>query len=384
MPVRWLVWSAALVVGIVGGISLAAATSAPTPAEATPTIPSVPQAPNPRLDRGTRLSTVAPAFSLTDQFGRTVSLAAFRGKVVVLSFNDPRCTTICPLTTTALLEAKKLLGPAGANVQLLGVGANPEATSVKSVRDYSQAHGLLHKWLFLTGPLARMQRVWSAYAILAAVNHGSIDHTPATFVIDPQGRETRLFFTEMSYSSIHQLAQVLAHGIAADLPGHPRVRDKVSLAPIKLLGPRQHVTMPSAGGGGSVRLGPGHGPQLVLFFDTGENAVSNLTAGLEGLNRYAALNSVAPLVALDEGGVESSPTALPLFLYNLPGQLAYPVAIDASGRVADGYGVQNSPWLTLVSGSGKILWQYDVGANGWPSLNVLVSRVHAALARARG
>ena len=277
-----------------------------------------------------------------------------------------------------MLEAKQLLGPAAANVELIGVGANPHATGVKWVRDYSQAHGMLHKWLFLTGPLARMERVWQAYGIRAAVDNGTIDHTPATFVIDPQGRETRLFFTAMSYSSVHQLAQVLAHGIAADLPGHPRVRDKVSLAPIPLIGPRQHVTLPTATGGG-VPLGPGHGPQLLLFFDTWENEASRLTTNLEALNRYAALNSVAPLVAIDEGGVESSPTALPLFLYNLPGQLAYPVAIDRTGRVADGYAVQDSPWLTLVSGQGKILWSYDVAVQGWPSLSFLVSRVHAAL-----
>src|SRR5436190_7112789 len=148
MRFRWLVWSAALVVGIGGGLAIGAATQ--TSSEAAATIPRAPQVPNPRLDRGTRLSVVAPAFTLTDQFGKKVSLSSFRGKVAVVSFNDPLCTTICPLTTTALLEAKKLLGPAAADVELVGVGANSEATEVKWVRDYSQAHGMLHKWSFLT------------------------------------------------------------------------------------------------------------------------------------------------------------------------------------------------------------------------------------------
>ena len=251
---------------------------------------------------------------------------------------------------------------------------------MKWVRAYSQAHGMMRKWRFLTGSLPQMKRVWSSYGILAAAVQGTIDHTPATYIIDPQGRETRLFITLMSYSSVPQLAQVLARAMAAALPGHPQVRELTSLETIKLIGPRQHTTLPNANGGGTIRLGPGQGPHLVLFFNTWESEVSNLTAGLEMLNRYAALNSVAPLVAIDEAGVESSPTALPLFLYNVP-QLAYPVAIDESGRVADGYGVQNSPWLTLVSGSGRILWHYDVGDEGWPSLRSLVSQVHAALAR---
>src|SRR6202035_1562430 len=55
---------------------------------------------NPSLDPGTPLSGPAPDFTLTDQFGHSVSLHSFRGKVVVLAFNDSQCTTICPLTTT--------------------------------------------------------------------------------------------------------------------------------------------------------------------------------------------------------------------------------------------------------------------------------------------
>jgi cytochrome oxidase Cu insertion factor (SCO1/SenC/PrrC family) len=376
MSVRWLVWSAALVAGIAGGLAIGAVSQAST--QAAPTIPKIAQKPNPRLDRGTPLHTVAPAFTLTDQFGRDHSLSSFRGKVVVLSFNDPQCTTICPLTTTAMLEAKKRLGPAAADVQLLGVGANPEATSVKSVRDYSEAHGMIRKWLFLTGPLPRLKRVWSAYGIAAAVIAGAVDHTPATYVIDPEGRETRLYVSLMSYSSVPQLAQVLARGIAAALPSHPMVRSTTSLAPIKLLGPRKDITLEQPRGG-TVRLGPGHGPHLVVFFDSWDPGAA---ANLKRLSSYARLNSVAPLVAVDELNVEPS---LPSFLQFIgPLHLQYPIAIDPDGRVADGYGVKDSPWLTLVSGSGKILRRYDVATDGWPSTQKLVSRVHSALAHVRG
>ena len=108
---------------------------------------------NPVLDPGTPLSKPAPDFKLTDQFGRSVSLRSFRGKVVLLAFNDPVCTTVCPLTTTAMVEAKALLGAAGSDVQLVGVAANPTATGVKWVRAYSQAHQMMHQWRFLTGSL---------------------------------------------------------------------------------------------------------------------------------------------------------------------------------------------------------------------------------------
>ena len=111
------------------------------------------------------------------------------------------------------------------------------------------------------------------------------------------------------------------------------------------------MTLPRAGGG-SVRLGPGSGAHLVLFFDTWETEVTDLAQQLEALNRYQAAakrQGLPPLVAIDEAGVEASPQALPRFLRSLPHPLSYPVAVDPSGSVADGYRVQDSPWLELVS-----------------------------------
>ena len=377
---RWLLLGVALAAGIGAGVALAIRGSGRPPSSTA----SAAEA-NPNLDPGTPLSGKAHDFTLTDQFGERVSLHAFRGKVVVVSFNDPKCTTICPLTTTALLRAKQLLGPAAAGVQLLGVAANPIATEVKWVRKYSLVHGMLHSWLFLTGSLPQLKRVWREYGIEAQVVRGLIDHTPATFVVDRRGRLSRLYMTMMAYSGVDQQGQELAQSIAVLLPGRPRLQANASLAPISLIRPSQPVTLPRAGGG-TVRLGPGSGPHLVLFFDTWETEVFNLSAQLEALNRYqrtAAAQGLPPLVAVDEATVEPSARALPRFLRSLPRPLAYPVAIDESGRLADGYRVQDSPWLELVSRSGRFLFYRDIGAAGWPSLDSLAGKVRAGLARAR-
>jgi cytochrome oxidase Cu insertion factor (SCO1/SenC/PrrC family) len=376
---HWTVLGISLAVGVGIGAVIAVAgssTTTPTPTAATQT----PATANPRLDPGVPLSATAPAFTLTDQFGKRVSLRSLRGKVVVLSFNDPECTTICPLTTTALLQAKKLLGSAASRVELIGIGANPEATQVKWVRAYSRAHGLLHEWRFLTGPLPDLRRVWRAYGIEAAVVNGSIDHTPATFVIGPDGRESRLFQTAMAYSSVKQLGYELAQSISALLPGRPRLHGAVSLTAPVLHGPHDRVTLPRAGGG-SVRLGPGSGAHLVLFFDSWETEVTDLRGRLEALNRYQAVagrKGLPSLVAIDEAGVEASPQALPRFLRTLPHPLSYPVAIDRDGTVADGYRVQDSPWLELVSGKGRFLFYEDLAARGWPTLEQLLGRIKAA------
>jgi cytochrome oxidase Cu insertion factor (SCO1/SenC/PrrC family) len=168
----WIVLGVALAVGVGAGAAIAIVRSPSTPA--TPVADTAAPT-NPALDPGAKLNAVAPEFTLTDQFGKRVSLHSLRGKVVVLAFNDPKCTTICPLTTTALLHAKSLLGPAASQVELLGVGANPEATQVKWVRAYSKDHGMLHKWRFLTGSLPELKQVWRNYGIEAAVENGMVD-----------------------------------------------------------------------------------------------------------------------------------------------------------------------------------------------------------------
>src|SRR5215469_3828486 len=205
-----------------------------------------------------------------------MSLSQFRGRVVLLGFEDSECTTVCPLTTQSMVLAKELLGSAGKSVQLLGVDANPDAVKVSDVLDYSRAHGMVNQWDFLTGPAAQLKAVWQAYNIAVQIQAGQIDHTPALFVIDAQGREQKLYLTQMAYSSITQSAQVLATEIASLLPGHPKLSSLGSLAAVPGQTPSAVVTLPAAapaaggtGGAaaGTVTLGPGKA-RLVVFFAT--------------------------------------------------------------------------------------------------------------------
>jgi cytochrome oxidase Cu insertion factor (SCO1/SenC/PrrC family) len=333
---------------------------------------------NPNLDLGSSLGELpAPDFRLQNQFGQSMSLSQFRGKVVMLAFEDSQCTTVCPLTTQSMLEAKQLLGPAGEKVQLLGIDANPDATSVADVLSYSRAHGLVNQWDFLTGSLAQLKSTWGLYHIAVQIEQGQIDHTPALYVIDQQGRERKLYLTQMAYSSIGQSAQVLADELSSLLPGHPKVASQQSLASIAVQGPSAHLTLASAGPqGGTVALGPGQ-PHLVVFFATWLSEVSDLKSELVSGNAYVAAarrDGLPQLVAVDETVVESSAQTVRSYLRNLGTSLNYPVALDTTGRVADGYGVQDQPWFALVSASGKIIWSHD----GWLPLPALESAVKRA------
>jgi hypothetical protein len=117
-----------------------------------------------------------------------------------------------------------------------------------------------------------------------------------------------------------------------------------------------------------------------MFFATWLSEVSDLKSELVGANAYQAAaqrDGLPPLVAVDETVVEPSAQAVGSYLRNLGTPLRYPVALDKTGRVADGYGVQDQPWFALVSKSGKILWSHD----GWLPPPALESAVRHAVSQ---
>ena len=320
-----------------------------------------------------------PDIRLTNQFGQPMSLRQFRGKVMLIGFVDSECTTVCPLTTLAMLEAKQMLGAAGDRVQLLGIDANPDAITTSDVLGYSRAHSMVNRWDFLTGTLPQLKAAWKAFDIYARIDSGQVDHTPALYVVDAEGREQVVYLTAMAYSSISQSAQVVAQEVAGLLPGHPVLAHSQSLAYITGQTPAQTARLPAAlPAGGPVTLGPGQ-PRLVVFYATWLSEITNLSDELTSLNSYvqaARARHLPALTAVDEAVTEPTSTAARGYLQGLKQPLSYPVALDTTGRVADGYGVQDQPWFVLTSAAGKILWSHD----GWLSPAALEAAVakHAA------
>jgi len=179
----------------------------------------------------------------------------------------------------------------------------------------------------------------------------------------------------MAYASITQAGQVMAQEVARLLPGHPKLASTQSLAYISGLSPAKPATL-AALPSGSVTLAPGK-PHLVVFFATWLNETSDLRAQLLGLSQYARAAPAAglpALVAVDEEAAEPSLATVRTYLAGLGQPLGYPVALDTTGRLADGYGVQDQPWYVLTSATGKIVWKHD----GWLSADQLTAAVRAA------
>jgi hypothetical protein len=231
----------------------------------------------------------------------------------------------------------------------------------------------VNQWDFLTGSTAQLKAVWKAYNIEVQIEAGQIDHTPALYVINSQGILEKLYLTTMAYSSVTQSAQVLATEVSGLLPSHPKLSSIESLATIAPEDPTATVSLPAAvpaadGKAATVTLGPGES-RLVVFFASWLTETSDLSAEMTALNGYAkaaAKSHLPALTAVDETVTEPSEATVADYLRGL-GPLDYPVALDKTGRVADGYGVQDQPWLVLVNPAGKITWQHD----GWVPLAAL-------------
>ena len=138
------------------------------------------------------LNFPAKAFQLTDQHGQAVSLASLHGKVVLLTFLDPVCTSDCPLIAQEFRAAGQLLGSAARHVELVAVVANPVYHEVAFTRAFDRQERLTQvpNWLYLTGSVPQLQQVWRDYGIVAQIlPAGSmIGHPDIAYVIDRAGR----------------------------------------------------------------------------------------------------------------------------------------------------------------------------------------------------
>jgi len=142
---------------------------------------------------GTELSGAAPDFKLTDQHGSSVALSDSRGKLVVLTFFDSRCTDVCPLTAAQLLQAYQKLNRSEVDqIVFLGVNVNVRFNSVSDAMDTTQRWHLdqIPNWHFLTGNAEELMPVWSAFGVsVNPQSSGEIMHTPGVFLIDQNGQE---------------------------------------------------------------------------------------------------------------------------------------------------------------------------------------------------
>ena len=95
----------------------------------------------------------APSFTLQDADGRKVSLADFKGKIVVLHFIYTNCPDFCPLHAEKIAEIQKMINitPMKDMVEFISITTDPKRDFGQVLKDFGNNHGLDPvNWVFLT------------------------------------------------------------------------------------------------------------------------------------------------------------------------------------------------------------------------------------------
>jgi len=163
----------------------------------------------------TAMDLPAPGFQLTDQAGQPVSLASLRGKVVLMTFLDPVCTTDCPIIGAEFKAAGSLLGRQDADVELVAIVANPTYRSAAFTQAFDREEGLntVPNWLYLTGSLSQLSQVWRQYGITVEnLPAGAMSaHNDLAVVIDRTGHIAGAVFGPATQQELTDILAQVVH-----------------------------------------------------------------------------------------------------------------------------------------------------------------------------
>lgn len=137
-----------------------------------------------------RLSDAAPATSLLDQHGQIVTLAALRGRPVLVTFAYAHCETVCPLVVDEVLSAQRRV--AERRPVVLVVTIDPWRDTPGRLPSIADAWRMGADAHVLSGSPGDVDRLLNAWRVPRVRNErtGDLTHPSMVYVIDPEGRIT--------------------------------------------------------------------------------------------------------------------------------------------------------------------------------------------------
>ena len=178
---------------------------------------SVPAAPK-RTFAGGEVSPprTAPPIQLHDAAGRTVTLAAQRGRYVLVTFLYTHCPDVCPLIAQNLNAAVRSFGGAANKTRVLAVSVDPKGDTPAAVRSYTKRMHLVPQFHYLIGTRAELRRAWTAWHVLSVRQSARVvDHIAYTALVDPTGKERVLYGADVHAKDVVHDLRVLMHRSAA-------------------------------------------------------------------------------------------------------------------------------------------------------------------------
>lgn len=261
-----LVASGAVCVVLMIVVSLLAATHRDHGPRTTEAAETAPLATGSELMRPPRV----PEFSLTDAAGRHVSLAAWRGKWVVLVPSMTLCQEVCPMTTGALMQLQSQLRRAGLAHRVVVVEAtiDPWRDDPARLRAYQRLTRA--RFPMLTGTPAQIRRLWKFFGVAYRrvpedkppqtdwMTHRpltfDIEHTDGLFIVDPSGLER---VAEEGMPDVHGHLSKTLRGLLDAAGRHDLAHPELPWSAGQVLSDLQHLMgLPASGDHPSASVTP--------------------------------------------------------------------------------------------------------------------------------
>lgn len=159
-------------------------------------------------------------FALTDDSGKAVTGADYRGEVVLLYFGYTHCPDVCPLTLAQLHVTMQRLGPLADDARVLFVSVDPTRDTPAVLKTYVNAFD--KHAIGLTGTPraveALSKRYRSAFTREPDASDGSyaVSHSSAIYVFDRAGRARVLATPNATQDDlVHDLRLLLNTGASS-------------------------------------------------------------------------------------------------------------------------------------------------------------------------
>src|SRR4051812_331626 len=124
-------------------------------------------------------------FTLSDQDGKRVSLASFKGKPLILTFMYSTCKDTCPLQANQIRGALDRLGDDA--VPAVAISVDPKNDTPDRAKRFVVQRQLAGRMQFLLGSEAQLAPLWKEYGIQPQGK--AFDHSAYVVILDSKGRQ---------------------------------------------------------------------------------------------------------------------------------------------------------------------------------------------------
>ena len=131
-----------------------------------------------------------PAFQLTDQAGKSITLEDLKGKIWAANFIFTRCKGPCPITVLRMQDLNTKLKKVRGNVELVTFTVDPEYDTPEILKAFSEPLGAdPASWKFLTGTPDAIQKIVVTGLLqpLAKEPDGTPAHSSRIVLVDGEG-----------------------------------------------------------------------------------------------------------------------------------------------------------------------------------------------------